>query len=396
MTHAFCRLFLLAILATAPLFTAAASGRQAEPASERLALEITYFKGRAPAFQPVPPAGPRLEGAWFGMFGRVAGWQAPAGSLPVQAVRILSRVEGEAVRIRVTVFTGARYFENEEPVGSYLVGLNDSMTVAELANFGVVPFKIKVVRVAPVATDLPRVVNNTSSIAVVHLSPNASTLPSFTLSLRNQSNKSVIALRVYVNAENRVRRVSLPRGTEGNPLIAPGADYKLNVLAASSAEAAPGGYVPGSPTGQEIRIAAVVFEDWSYEGDLEAAATVRAFRMGDKIQVSRIARAIRETLNDTASQGTEALERLKTRISALSTDVDKAAADELLAQFPGLDAQMKENIKDAVGVSLNGAKVDFLKRVRDFQNSAESADASSLRTWLTENKTRYDAWLARL
>src|SRR5437764_6430238 len=72
-----------------------------------LALEITYYPGRDPGYQPVPGPDAKPSGAWFGLFRRIDSWQAPAGAQPIEAVRVISRVEGDAVRVTVSTLSGS-------------------------------------------------------------------------------------------------------------------------------------------------------------------------------------------------------------------------------------------------------------------------------------------------
>ncbi|HEX8177552.1 MAG TPA: hypothetical protein VF543_20855 [Pyrinomonadaceae bacterium] len=58
---------------------------------------MTYFKGTPPAYEDVP------GNSWFGRFQRVEGWTPEPGTLPVRAVDIATRMEGEAVRVIVSV-----------------------------------------------------------------------------------------------------------------------------------------------------------------------------------------------------------------------------------------------------------------------------------------------------
>lgn len=115
----------------------------AEPAG--LALEVTYLEGALPAFQPVGKTG----GTWYGRFGRVRAWTPPEGSLPAKAVKIIPRIEDGAVRIDVSIYVGAQFFDKELAVASYLLKESDKVTVEELVKFGVKPFEIAVVKVAP-------------------------------------------------------------------------------------------------------------------------------------------------------------------------------------------------------------------------------------------------------
>jgi hypothetical protein len=76
------RLFSLFILFTIGLTVPAAKvyAQQDVPAPTRLALEVTFYPGRQPAYETVPGPDSKPSGAWFGFFGRIASWQAPAGA----------------------------------------------------------------------------------------------------------------------------------------------------------------------------------------------------------------------------------------------------------------------------------------------------------------------------
>jgi hypothetical protein len=95
------RLVTLLILFTIGLTVSAANvfAQQNPSAPTRLALEVTFYPGRKPAYETVPGPGSKPSGAWFGLFARIASWQAPAGAPPLEAVRVVSLVEGDAVRV---------------------------------------------------------------------------------------------------------------------------------------------------------------------------------------------------------------------------------------------------------------------------------------------------------
>src|SRR5881396_2348138 len=69
----------------------------------RLALEVTCLKGTPPAFQAVPMGNAKSTGGWFTRFGRIAGRKSIESEPPVRAVRVVSRIEGEAIRIDLSV-----------------------------------------------------------------------------------------------------------------------------------------------------------------------------------------------------------------------------------------------------------------------------------------------------
>jgi hypothetical protein len=107
----------------------AAAQQQQQTASNGIYVEILYHPDASRDFQEVPGPNSKPEGGWYGAFGRIPGWQPPAGSLPVRAVNILSRIEGDSVRINVSVFKGQKANEKEEPVGTYLVRENEKITI---------------------------------------------------------------------------------------------------------------------------------------------------------------------------------------------------------------------------------------------------------------------------
>jgi len=107
----------------------------------RLALEVTFYPGRKPAYETVPGPDSKPSGAWFGLFAHIASWQAPAGAAQVEAVRVVSRVEGNAVRVTVSTLSGSKALENEQQVGTYLIQETDKISIEELREFGIEPLK---------------------------------------------------------------------------------------------------------------------------------------------------------------------------------------------------------------------------------------------------------------
>src|SRR3954463_15265397 len=73
-----------------------------------LTLEVTYYPGRKPAYETVPGPNAKPGGAWFGMFAQIKSWQVPAGAPLVEAVRVVSRVEADGVRVTVSTLSGRK------------------------------------------------------------------------------------------------------------------------------------------------------------------------------------------------------------------------------------------------------------------------------------------------
>lgn len=109
----------------------------------------------------------------------------------------------------------------------------------------------------------------------------------------------------------------MPQGIEGEPLILAGGVSEVMAPGATRATATPGGYDPVEPPNQHIEITMVEFEDGSFEGDIESAASFRAFVKGRKIQLRRLVDVFQAILEDNGSSPSSALEMMRNKVNAL-------------------------------------------------------------------------------
>ena len=373
---------------------------QQEPsAPTRLALEVTYYPGRNPAYNTVPGPDSKPSGSWFGMFAHTASWKAPAGATEVrEAVRVVSRVEGDAVRVTVSILSGTKAFENEQQVGTHLIRETEKISIDELKFFGIEPFQIKLVRVNPNIAPVPPVIlKGIESLLVINAMAKETTLPSFRIILRNQSNKNIVGLGVEVVAGGRPQRISKPRGIDGQSLIPAGKEYWLTVAAPNRAEATPGGFAPTTPSDQQIEIKAAVFDDGTYEGDAAMAATVRGHRAGEKMELIKLVPLLENALNSPNADPTEELRKLEAQVSSTGSDAEPQMVQGLSAEFPKADGSISERIKGTIEASATMLKSNLLKEIHTLQNEKlQSLNADAYRTWLTKTKERHERWLARL
>ncbi len=393
------RLFSLFILFTIGLTVSAANvfAQQNPSAPTRLALEVTFYPGRKPAYETVPGPDSKPSGAWFGLFSHVASWQAPAGAQQVEAVRVLSRVEGDAVRVIVSTLSGRKALENEQRVGTYLIRETEKISIDELRLFGIEPFEIKLIRVNPnIAPVPPLILKGVESVVVVNAMAKETTLPSYRIILRNQSNKNIVALGVDVVAGGKVQITSKPRGIDGQPLIATGKEYWLHIAAPNRAQPTPGGYVPTSPSDQQIQIKAAVFDDGTFEGDAEAAAAVRGYQAGEKMELPRLIPLLENALNSNADL-TEGLRNLESQVSSVGSDAEPQLVRNLTSEFPQASNSISREIKETIEVTATTIKSNLLKEIHTLQNEeSQTLNADLYRTWLTKTKERYEKWLSRL
>src|SRR6185295_20106380 len=130
--------------------------------------------------------------------------------------------------------------ENEQEVGTYIIHETEKITIEELRRFGIEPFEIRLLRVNPSIAPVPPVIlKGVDSLIVLNAMPKETTLPSFRIILRNQSNKNITGLGVDVVADGRVQLSSKPHGIEGQLLIPKGKEYWLTVAAPNRARSTP-------------------------------------------------------------------------------------------------------------------------------------------------------------
>jgi len=394
------RLFGLFILFTIGLTVPAARvfAQQDVSPPTRLALEVTYYPGRNPAYLTVPGPDSKPSGAWYALFARIASWQPPAGAQQIEAVRVISRVEGDAVSVTVSTLSGSKALENEQRVGTYVIRETEKISIDDLKRFGIEPFQIKLVRVNPNIPPVPPVVlKHVESVVVINSMAKETTLPSYRIILRNQSNKNIVGLGVDVVAGGKVQITSKPRGIDGQPLIAAGKEYWLTVAAPNRAQPTADGYAPTSPSDQQIQIKAAVFDDGTYEGDAETAAAVRGYRAGEKMVLPRLIPLLESALNSSNTDVIEALRNLESQVSLVSSDADPQMVQALTAEFPRASDARRSEIKATMEVTATTIKSTLIKEIHTLENEgAQTLNVDLYRTWLTKTRERYEKWLSRL
>ena len=378
---------ILAIVFTLSFFEySSAQSQQARPSATGLAVEVTYFEGRGPAYEPVRRTKlPRGEGSWFGLFGRVKEWQLPTGAQPVSAVRVVPYLDGDTVKVTVSVLRGEKFLDVEDIVGTYTVRENEGIAIDSLRDFGVEPFKLKLIRVAPQTPEVPTVLNKTRSLEVVGIEPIVATLPRYKLTLHNLSEKNVSAIRINTMRAGNLSLSGMPQGEEGKPLVEAGSFKELNEMMVTRAETTAAGYSPAAPRGQQIVLATLVFEDGSYEGDPEPAATYRGHTIGNRSELKRIVGLLEDALASSSS-----IEKVRTQLSKLSYDFDQSDMAVLASAFPEID---RNKLQTHIDVAMHLLRKEVFDNLDRFQPGPGSAD---FRVYLQTMKDRYAGWLLRL
>jgi len=382
------RKLIIAVAAALCLFGSAHAQPALQSSTETsLALEVVFLKGRPPAYQQVAGSRSKKGGSWYGLFGRIAGWQLPDGDVPINAVRLVPHLKGETVNINVSVLRG-QFHDAEDRVGSYKARVGEEITVTELEAFGVEPFVIKVIRTFT-SSDVPTTLNKTKSVAVVGIEPLIATFPRYKLTVHNLSDKNISALSINIMGEGRVRKTGMPQGDYGEPLIKSRDSAGLNESLAVNAETAAGGYEPSAPPAQQIVVESLVFEDGSYEGELKPAAMFLGFVVGRRIELRRILPLLDQAL--AASDAVSASETLRSQLSSLSYEPDEAEVASLVIAFPTLD---KGELRISIDAAIHGVRQDLLDRLERLQKS--ESNARDFSASLVRTRQLYSNWLSHL
>jgi hypothetical protein len=371
---------------------------QQNPPPTRLALEVTFYPGRKPTYQNVPVV--KTQGTWYALFGRIASWQPPIEARVTKAVRIVPSVEGDAVRIVVSLLSGEKALEHEQQIASYLIRENEKISADELKQFGIEPFGIKLVRVAPNVTPVPPVIlKGVMSIVVLNAVAVDATLPAYKITLFNQSSRNIVGLAADVVTGDKLELGARPHESEGQPLALAGKNYDLLMPAPIRARETPGGFEPATLSESQIVISAVVFDDGTYEGDAEGAITITALRAGEKMEIPRLLPALDTALNSQLADVNASLLRLRMELSSVSSDADPNLVQSLAAKFPQLGKPAAGRFKQALEISATMTKANLIKDIRELEVEAyrtRTLSPNALRDWLVGKREKYAQWLARL
>lgn len=374
------------LLSSLVLFAAANAIAQTAAPPTQFAVEVHYYAGQAPAH--IVADRTDKHWIWFGRFPRVANWVPPANSLPITAVKVNTLQAEEGVRVWLSVLSG-KVLEDEKQISSYVVREGEGVTAKELAEVGVVPFELKLVRLAPSVSYVPEFRSKATSIELVSIQQTFSTFPSIRLVVRNVSAKPAYMLEVVTLQGGQRRLLSMPQDKEGNVLIAPGATLEVTARLGTRFIEGANEYSIQAVPNQSIEIATAVFGDGSYEGDSEYALTFMGYQIGKKAQLKRVI-----DLLEKAGSGNAIATSLKDKVSALNVDADPAAVEELQRRFPQTKPIARVSIPIEVG--MRALRDEALKDLTQFELHSRYAEANAFNSWASSAKQRYQAWLSRL
>jgi hypothetical protein len=222
---------------------------------------------------------------------------------------------------------------------------------------------------------LPKIKNETESFRLVSAEKNGAVL---VLKMRNVSSKGITAYSISTRPGSRE---DTDYSLSGH-VIAPGDIEETEISSASL-------YTINSSNQPKpmIRILAVVFDDRTSEGDFGVATIIKDTRLGKKMQLKRINRLIRETLQSSNTSSFHNLSSLKSRIAALSEETEQG-----------------EFFSPAVRSGLHSAKEDVLTLIGQLEQNentqsshslSENDISLSLREGLNKLAVKSEEWINR-
>jgi hypothetical protein len=321
---------------------------------------------------------------WAAAMEPLQGWKVPEEFIPVQAVNFEGRStpEGKA-EVKITLFRGTRRFrEKEELIGTYSLSEGETVTATELAKYGFKPVPMRILTVTKDMSDLPALINLTTSIGAV-AEPAVATLPTVLIKLTNSAGKNVLAVLMHSEVGDRKLNYLSAADSFAAVVMAPGAAYTQRFPADQPAP------VRGPIT---VYIDAVIFDDGSFEGDHGAAGPYFAREMGRRYALTRIIAKLQEA----ADAGDEqSLDRLIHAIESYSATAPAGAVADVRNKF-ALDSRLDPVIERWIKAGDDLTRISVLNALQGIRSSTEGKREGYISHKLVEMIKFDEGWLARL
>jgi len=364
----------------------AAQTRTPHPPSSDFNIELINVEGPS-HLEAVPGAGAR-SGFITTRFRRISEWKpAPGSPGEVSAMKVDFRLEGDTVKVEVTAYLGQLVPNFRPPdlekmqkvvVATRLIRENETVNINEVEQYGLEPIGFKVLRSKPWSVGTPEITNKTQALIVTAISEER---PMYHVTTRNLSQKCITSIRWYgLENGSQFRGGS---GLSGKCIICAGGPFELVQRFELAEQAGQNAQPPGK---REIVINAILFDDGTFEGDVDAAASMAAHMAGEKIQSARTGKLLQATASASAGDVGEMLAQLKRDVKALDEEIDKTALDDLLTRFANASPDLRERrIGEEIRNGLRFVKITVLGRIEQFEyKRAHMPEQADFSAWLKE------------
>ncbi|OLB27617.1 MAG: hypothetical protein DMG41_19910 [Acidobacteria bacterium] len=351
----------------------------------RFALEISEAEdGFPPHFVIVPEGGVDSTFRGHPFLHPLRGHDIRDSEKP-SAIKLVCKVDGDAVEITASVFFGPLGKTDDTPlslqghpqqkIGTYSPHLNESIVLHEMEQLGLQPWTIKIVNAQlPNPGTLPTV-NEVPSIQPEILGVDRN---GYRIALRNLSSQPVSAFLVEESFDHNS---NFQEGNDRGVLIAPHASHEFRLFCDTSTSASLSGIAP-KPAPCAFILKAALFADGSYEGDPSAAATLAARSIAAQFSSRRVHELIDNILSDAALDDASKLTRLRSELPRLSEEPDPAILEQIQRRFPGLPAAGLGSVKASINSALAPEKQRALLALEEFEKLPKQGSSNiSLAQW---------------
>lgn len=354
----------------------------------KLSLAVAIGPRAAPTFYPLPDEDKKGMGAYIG-FGQLPSARLPGGP-PVDKVVLSFVREGNRARVAVYVHRGGEVNPESLKVAECVVGEWQEYTVTELAAYGVAPIRLSVVRRVEVELVAPRVDNGVKAVEVSEIKIHAE-VPSFELVLRNASDKDIRA--VEIEEYRGMRRKGGPPmyDWKRGPSIKPGKTLSVTLEFGWNGKATQGGHVV--EPADRVQIKSVLFADGTYEGDSLFAARAEAYREGRRIQLGRVAEALRGL--EEAPVDYSSLQGLTQRVEMLETSAEWSAVNAFAERYHVTEGEQLGRLKGQIELGMQLQRAATLSELNNFlAHTVQASDPAWAQRWVKAMRERYEVLLA--
>ncbi|MDT7778897.1 MAG: hypothetical protein QOC99_1409 [Acidobacteriota bacterium] len=373
----------------APLTKGQESARSQSPT--KLSLKVLIFDGAAPTLYPVGDDEKTGMAAIIKDFRRqpASRWRSDTH---IDRAALFFRRDGERVRVTVFIYGDENSSNDGVKVAEYVMGEGEGRAVTQLADYGIEPLRVAVVRRAEVKLTPPRVENRTSAVEVTAIDVHEN-VPSFELTLRNASDKNIRAVEI------REMRGRMSKGPpplfdwRGMSLIEPGKTWKVTLEFGWNSKMTPEGHAVEPP--DRVVINSVLFSDGGYEGDSLFAARAEAFKSGRRIQLTRLLEIMREWREPPGIDTREVARELGARVEALECTAEWTAVTELAGLYPLVRGEELDKVKSSIEAGMEWQRSAVLNELKGFVTADNPAsDPRVLRKWIKTRREKYEQLLA--
>jgi hypothetical protein len=357
------------------------------PAPGDLTLEMADYA--PPSHYPIPPVG--IYPIVFFEFKRLENWRRPPNQASdLCAIQMFCRRQGDAIRIDLEVIFGRPGPGNGGPIegarvesaGTYVIRLGESASLQELARFGIEPIRVKVVSADSHTLNPAQIGNKTKAIEVVRVDQ---AREYYRVVLKNISSKNIVG-----------GRVSFFGGASmGIGLQAPGQVWEMPFYFDESHWLAAQDKSEKGPVPPKIVVSSVVFDDSTFEGDLEPALACITKRRAVRIQAIRIVDLLQAAIGNAEQDSSNVLEKLRQQLSGLDERPDIQVLNDLAERFGPFTVYQRNGLLGALKDGLRDTKQGMLERMRLYEKR-EAPKGTSLQSWLRTMKGHYEELIKKL